>query len=199
MGLDDFERIATSVRHYAGVRPGELPLSTTIAERVLGLDGVVFGLAGTSPRLDCGRIIIPIDHPDINWACAHELAHYVLERVHFVGTFVETEDAANYLAAAILAPPDVMRRVHAHYGERIHSIAATFALSQTSTVLRLGEVLASPRAVVTSDGRVLTREPLWRSLPTVAIARGEVRARGIRKARLTGPLDIGRTALRHAG
>ncbi len=52
---------------------------------------------------------------------------------------------------------------------------------------------------MTGDGRILAREPEWRVLPAVEIARGQIRAKGIRKTRLVGPRDKGRTALRHTG
>lgn len=196
---DDLERLAREVRSIAGLDNDELLLAPEIAARVLGTVGVVFGEAGTVARLDGRRIIVPIDHGDLNFATAHELAEWALRDIAlFRGTHVERERAANYVGAAILAPAEVVRRAHDYFGERLRPLARTFALSQTSAVLRLAEVRRDERAVVTKNGNVLLRTQgtfPWADVPVVEVARGG-RWRGLAKARLRGGIDEGRIALR---
>ncbi len=196
----DYEELAAVVRRRAGVGAEDLPLATEIACRILGPKRVVFGLAGTSARFEHGRIIVPVDHRDVNFVVAHELAHWALETIAgFTGTFLETEDAANFVGAAICAPADLVRRAHAHYVEDILPLSKVFGLSQTCTTLRLGEVLHSSRAVVTVTGRVLARDAAWRThIPALEIARGRMTMKGVRKVRFEPGLDVdqGRVSLR---
>lgn len=199
MGPLDLEKLAEEVRGLAGVGPDDLPFAADIAAGVLGRERVVFGAPGTVAHYDGLRIVVPRDHQDINFAVAHELAEWALEKLAgYAPPHVTRERAANYLGAAILAPADTVRRAHDYFGERIPTIARTFALSQTSTTLRLAEVRRDERAVVTRTGHVLLRSQgtfPWAEVPVVEVARGGG-WRGLAKATLRGGIDDGRVALR---
>ena len=86
-----------------------------------------------------------------------------------------------------LAPVELDR---SREGERLR-------ISQTSTVLRLGEVRGDPRAVVTRTGHVFVRNqsPTLTRERAAAVAHGRP-VRGVAKARLRGGIDEGRVALR---
>ncbi len=195
----EFEILAGELRGLARLGDDDLELAPQIAARILGSGGVVFGAIGTSARLEGDQIVVPPDHPDLNFAVAHELAEWGLrELVRFKGSHIDKERAANSVGAALLAPRNTMLRAHAHYGERLRSIANTFALSQTGVVLRLAEVCGDERAVVTASGNVLVRTQgvfPWADVPVVSVARG-ARWRGLAKTSLRGGIDEGRVALR---
>lgn len=200
MAPEELERLAREVRSIARLDEDELLLAPEIAARILGNENVAFSPPDTVAHLAGCRILVPLGHPDLNFAVAHELAEWALARLAgFDGEHVERERAANYLGAAIVAPADTVRRAHAHFGEKLRTIARTFALSQTSTTLRLAEVQQEERAVVTKSGNVLVRTQgcfPWADVPIVDVARGAGRWRGLAKARLRGGIDEGRIALR---
>jgi hypothetical protein len=200
MGPDDLERLAQEVRGIASLDDDDLLLAPEIAERILGSRGVTFGPAGTVAFFDGLRIVIPIDHRDLNFAVAHELGEWALAHVaRFRGDHVARERAANYLGAAIVAPASMVRRAHAFWGEQLETIAKAFALSQTGAALRLAEVRGDERAVVTKNGHVLVRSQgafPWNDVPVVAVARSRERWQGLAKAQLRGGIDEGRIALR---
>lgn len=151
-------------------------------------------------RPDGYRILVRPDNPDLNFTIAHELGHWALRELDsFRGTPAEEERAANYVGAAILAPPRIVARAHRQWGERIRPMARAFGLSQTAMVLRLGEVRQDERAIVTRSGYVLVRSSgafPWADVPVLDVARGDRRWRGLAKASLRGGIDEGRVALR---
>jgi hypothetical protein len=200
VGPYSLERLALEIRNLAGLDDDDMELAPAIAMRVLGPDSVVFGLQGTASRLDGLRIFVPPDHPDLNFAVAHELAEWGLRDIaRFGGTHASKELAANYVAAALLAPPATVRRAHAHFGERLRPLAKAFGLSQTSAALRLAEVLCDERAIVTRSGNVILRSQgsfPWGDVPIVSVAFGHSRWRGVSRAKLRGGIDEGRVALR---
>ncbi len=201
----ELELLAKEVRQRAGLKDDEFELATRIAARVLGPDAValdpkMLGAAYLRRTLDGFQIVVNPGARDVRFHVAHELGEWALKVLaNFGGTHVERERAANYLAAAILAPESAVRRAHAARGERIREIASQFGLSQTSVVLRLAEVRGDERAVVTRTGNVLIRTQgafPWTEVPIVDVARGDARWRGIVPAKLRGGIDEGRVALR---
>lgn len=191
------------VRQRAGLDDNDFARATSIARVCLGADGVVLDPALAGPaylrrRWSGGyQIAIRPDSPDLRFSIAHELGHWAVRHMaKWPMTIVREEAAANYLAAAILAPATTVRRAHRLYGERLAWMAGRFGLSQTAMSLRLAEVLGDERAVVTGTGNVLARGACWQALPTVEIARGLVRAPAIARRRLHGGIDAGRVALR---
>jgi len=193
----ELERLAAEVRRLAGVCDDELPLAIDLAERVLGHGAVAYGSARLPARLDGRQIVVPQGHPDLNFAVAHELAHWALrELAAFRGDHAAGERAANALGAALVAPPHVVRRAHEHYGERLRTIARLFGLSQTAVVLRIAEVLEQERAVVTRTGNVLLRARQLDPAVVAHAAHARGRVVGLAKARLRGGIDEGRVAVR---
>ena len=185
----DVEKLAAEVRERTTLEDDELVTGVEIAVRLYGRESIVMIRTGAA-RLDGERLLIPQDHPDINFAVMHEAFHRecIALGIRFA-SIKEQERAANSFAAAILAPPQTMRRAYAIIGEHIKQLALVFGISQTSTVLRLGEVNATERAVVTATGNVLARGGRVRKLL-------EGGGPGLVKVRLRGGIDEGRTAVR---
>ena len=94
-------------------------------------------------------------------------------------------------------PSPLVRAAYELFGERHDVMAERLRISQTSTVLRLGEVRGDPRAVVTRTGHVFVRNqsPTLTRERAAAVAHGRP-VRGVAKARLRGGIDEGRVALR---
>lgn len=201
----EFEGIAAEVRRRAGVRPGELIVITRAAARLLGPDAIAADEEMEIPAYLCRtfdgfQIVANPRSKDLRFHISHELGEWALKTLaHFSGTHTARERAANYIAAAILAPADEVRSIRRARGERIGSMARHFGMSQTAMVLRLAEVQGDERAVVTVSGNVLIRTQgafPWETVPVVGVARGESRWLGLAKARLRGGIDEGRVALR---
>lgn len=200
----DGEALAAEVRRLAGLAPDAFVVVTDVAVAVLGEDAIVVDpeLAGTTYLRHVGgryEIVVRLDAPDLRFRLMHEVAHVAIRRAGIALGTADEERFANYVAAAVIAPRDLVKRAHAHYGERPRALAKIFGLSQTAMVLRLGEVLRDERVVVTQSGNVLMRSQgtfPWADTPVVAIARGERKARGLAKANLEGGIDAGRVSLR---
>lgn len=200
----ELEFLAAEVRRLAGLTDDDVrPLATTIATTLLGPDGVALdpclhGPAYLTRREDGGfQIVVRDGLADVRFAIAHELGHYAIREIARARLDSTVEErAANYLAAAILAPAPTMLEAHAHFGEKLRDIARTFGLSQTSTVLRIAEVRGDERAVVTRTGNVLARGVTWATVPIVDYVRGRTQWRGLAKAALRGGIDDGRVAVR---
>lgn len=201
----ELESLAGEVRRRAGLDDDELELATRIAARLLGQHAIALDRELHGPaylrRTDTGfQIVVNPGARDVRFHVAHELGEWALRTIaRFEGTEAQRERAANYLAAAILAPSTAVRRAHARVGERIGMLASTFGLSQTSVVLRLAEVRGDERAVVTRTGNVLLRTQgafPWAEVPIVEVARMGRGWRGLVPARLRGGIDEGRVAFR---
>lgn len=201
----ELELLAKEVRRRAGLTDDDFELATRIAARVLGPDAVsvdpeLAGVAYLRQSRSGWQIVVNPNTRDVRFHVAHELGEWALRVLaKYQGDEVKRERAANYLAAAILAPEPSVREAYRVHGERVSSLAEHFQLSQTAIVLRLGEVVGDERAVVTKTGNVLVRTQgafPWDAVPVVDIARGDAKWRGLVKARLQGGIDEGRVALR---
>lgn len=200
----DGELLATEVRRSAGLAADAFVVVTDVAIAMLGEDAIVVDedLAGSAylrQVADRYQIVIRLDAPDLRFRLMHEVAHVAIRRAGVHLSSKDEERFANYVAAAVIAPRELVRRAHAHHGERPRTLAKLFGLSQTAMVLRLAEVLRDERVVVTRTGNVLVRTQgtfPWAERPVVDIARGRAKARGLAKARLAGGIDEGRVALR---
>lgn len=200
----ELEGLATEVRRRARIQPDVVETASRIAfgalgERALTVDRSM-RLAAYLQAIENGwQIVVNPTAPDLRFHIAHELGEWALRTIaRFRGDDAARERAANYIAAAILAPEPAILRAHASLGERPRSIAAWFQLSQTATVLRLAEVVGDERAVVTKTGNVLLRTQgtfPWAKVPLIEVARG-TKWRGLARARLRGGIDEGRVALR---
>jgi hypothetical protein len=201
MEPDELELIAQELRAIAELADDDIRHAPVIAARVLGERGVRLLPSGPPiAYLDGETVLVSRDHPDMNFAVAHELGEWALKYLaNFKGTHAERERAANYIAAAMLAPKPTVERAHRYYGERLRALAETFGVSKTSMTLRLAEVRRDERAVVTKNGHVLVRTQgtfPWAQIPVLDVARGESQWRGLAKTSLRGGIDEGRVALR---
>lgn len=201
----EFELLAREVRRRAGLHDDDLELATRIAGRLLGpraiaLEPKLAGAAYLRKTKDGWQIVANPRSKNVRFHIAHELGEWALRTLaQFDGDELSRERAANYIAAAILAPESALRKAHARVGEQIRELASQFQMSQTAIVLRLAEITGDERAVVTKTGNVLIRTQgafPWGDVPILEIARGATRWRGLRKANLSGALDVGRVALR---
>lgn len=200
----DGELLATEARAAAGLAPDAFVVVTDLAVALLGEKAIVVDpeLAGTTYLRHLGEsyeIVVRLDAPDLRFRLMHEVAHVLIRRTGVRLSSVDEERFANYVAAAVIAPRDLVKRAHAHFGERPRRLAQLFGLSQTAMVLRLAEVLRDDRAVVTRSGNVLVRTSGavdWSTIPALKVARGEARWKNLAKARLKGGIDEGRIALR---
>lgn len=109
-----------------------------LGETVLGVDGqheILVSAAASGPVRD--------------WVLAHEVGHVQLQRLGFSGTYRETEDAADAIAAALLMPRRAFAQAARLHGLRgFVSLASDFSVTQTAAALRVGEVAGVPVAVV---------------------------------------------------
>lgn len=201
----ELELLAREIRRLAGLDDEDFELATRIAARVLGpgavaLDPAMHGVAYLRRTIDGYQIVVNPGAQDVRFNVAHEIGEWALKTMaRFEGTEVERERAANYIAAAILAPEGAVRRAHRAVGERLRALADRFGLSQTSMALRLAEVRGDERAVVTKTGNVLLRTSGaldWTQIPIIDVARGAAKWRGLARAELRGGIDEGRVALR---
>lgn len=209
----ELEQLALRIRERAGLAEDDFADAVGIVTRLLGPTAIVYDehirlladrelhhQATYLRRRPDGTFEIAIrpGAPDLRFRLLHEVAHVELASMGF--SLADEEKAANYVAAAVMAPAQMMRRAHDHIGERLKPIAKAFGLSQTATQLRLGEVLEDERVVVTKNGNVFVRSQgafPWADVPIVDVARSGVRWKGLAKAQqLRGGIDEGRIALR---
>jgi hypothetical protein len=189
---------AERVRRAAGVHDDEIVDAGELAIRLLGPSSIVI-----VDRLACGarlrwtekgyRIELRDGLPDINFACAHEVAHWALRTLeNYQGP--NEERFANYVGAALLMPRALVREGARFYGrklEPVEPLADAARVSETAATLRLGEVLGDERVVVTKTGNVLRSSADAFAEPDVLVVR---RAR--RKAETPG---VARASLRDVG
>lgn len=200
LGLFACEELAREVRARARLEPDEVAPSGLVARRLLGPKAVTeiprFRTEGLFTFVEGQpRIFVRRGAPDRNFLIAHELGHWA---VHEFRIDVENEeDAANMIGAAIVAPPNALRRARDSIGEKLAKLARIFEATQSMIWLRLGEVLGDERALVTehsvrfrSAGAFPWYEPAVR-----AWARGRPPS-GVRKAVLRTGYDSGRITLR---
>ncbi len=199
VNTEDLEFVADEIRRRARIRSNEVLRAATIAHRLLGLRGIRFGVSGVLPHYDPVRqhIVIPENYGDANFAIAHELAEIAF-RVWTPRTFKthrEKECAADYVAAAVLAPPQLVRaEVRRRRGD-IAQLASFFGVSQSTMVLRIAEVLKENRAIVTRKNHIHVRGELP-PIDLVQFARTrDSEHPGLMKTELTGKQDVGRVAL----
>lgn len=158
---------------------------------------------GARLRWDRDGYVIEIQTglPDMNFACAHEIAHWALRTLE--GYEGEHEERyANYVGAALLMPRALVRAGLEFYGRKLEAVepmARAVLVSGTAANLRLGEVTADQRVVVTKTGNVLRSSDEAFAEPDVDvrdIARRRGKTPGIVKVALRGGIDEGRVALR---
>lgn len=204
--MRQLDLFAERVRRLARVGDEEIVDGVDLATRLVGAESVTL-----VDRLTCGArlrwtedgylIELQTGLPDMNFACAHEVAHWALRELeHYSGP--HEERYANYVGAALLMPRALVRAGVVFYGRRLEAVdplATAVLVSRTAANLRLGEVMRDQRVVVTRTGNVLRSAEEAFAEPdrdVVTLARDDRSARGIVKAELRGGIDEGRVALR---
>ena len=204
--MRQLDLFAERIRRAARVGPEEIVDAAELALRLIGPESVVM-----VDRLACGarlrwfkssyRIELRDGLPDINFACAHELAHWALRT--FEGySGPDEERFANYVGTALLAPRSLVRSGLVFYGRKLEAVlplAEAVSISQTASNIRLGEVIGDERAVVTRSSRVLRSSADSFPEPDeqlVLFARAPKARPGVTKTTLRGGIDDARIALR---
>lgn len=206
----ELEGIAQAIRSRAGLRSDEYADITRIATSLVGEGNLIAdpSLRGATYLVDLGdkfQILARLDADDLRFRVMHECAHVALRRL--AGARLEAHDeerAANYIAAAIMAPAQVVSSAYRQLGEEPVQLAFAFGMSQTAVTMRLAEVLGDERAVVTTGRtrgvrRILVRNAQrvdWAHPRIIAAADAELELPGLAKTRLLGGIDDGRVAFR---
>lgn len=190
----------------AGVGPEEIVDAAELALRLIGPESIgIYDRLPSGARLRRGakgyEIQLRDGLPDINFACAHELAHWALREIaRYSGP--DEERLANYVGAALLSPRALVRAGAIFYGRKLEAVeplAEATWMSRTAANLRLGEVIGDGRVVVTKSGNVLRSSEASFARPDRDIradARAAHETPGVARAHLRGGIDDGRVALR---
>jgi len=169
------------------------PSVIAVARALLGPHAVIRGLrprhasACLTRVRDNWRIVVSRSLPRAYalFFVGHELAHWLMDLCGVKNDDNE-EAAADYLAAALLAPRETFRAALRELGEDLPALANVFHVTETCAALRLGEVTGQPLAVVTPH-RVHVRGPEEWVWPDEMTLRAWTRKTppGVRSTRLT--------------
>lgn len=99
----------------------------------------------------------------------HDVLHEVGHHANRICGVEDTEEGADFVAAALAMPGDEFARAVGAHGEDYAALAAAFGVTETSAALRIGEVMREPVAVVT-PATVRVRGPeewVWPDAGTV--------------------------------
>lgn len=187
------EGIADALYREAGEDPSEAVSPVRIARHLLGRDAISIvprhALRGEFAMLvminDRWRIVVRHDVHDaeLGHTIAHELAHWALRREGEP----DTEEACDYLAAALVAPSRAFRSAMSAHGTDLAALVDDFRTTQSLVALRWGESHGVPLALV-RPGLVRVRgqlEFVWPDEQTITRwAKGRP-PRGVAKTRLT--------------
>jgi hypothetical protein len=203
LDFHDLEALALETRTRARVDDEDVVRPGVMAVRLLGRDGL-----HRMPRLSATGMLIPVEGryrifvrrnvPDEAFVIAHELGHWSLRNIGYSGP--DEERFADYVGAAIMAPPKVVRWAYRRFGESLGEIARVFHATQSMIVLRLAEVLGDERALVSPrDVRVRSAGRFhWPSASELRAWRDGRTPPGVQRAALRGAYDAGRVAFRAA-
>lgn len=189
----ELEGIAEAILREGGQEDDEAPCLASLTRALLGPMSVRYTMCGLPGD---GALICVDERWQIHvrrglpterlaFAIAHELAEWWFRvRERHLGS--DIEDAANYVAAAILTPRRAFRTALSAHGSDFVRLAEDFHTTETHVALREAEIVSLPRAVV-SPALVRVRGPeewIWPSEATIRRwARGAVP--GLHKVRLT--------------
>lgn len=213
----ELEALAQAVRRSAGLAPDDFADAVHIATTFVGSDGIVYddeleGVAYLRRREDGSHeIVLKPGMPDVRFRLLHEVGHLAIRQNIGERLAIDVEErAANYVAAAIMAPADLVRRAHTHFGPdfgAMRTLGQAFGMSATSAELRVGEVVGGERGVATKSGNLIVPHfgPMqlafpWRESkakgrdPLVKAILAKARARGFDVA--AGAIDDERVAIR---
>ncbi len=187
------EGIADALYHEAGEDPADAVSPVRLARTLLGRDAVTIvprhALRGEMAMLvrvnDRWRIVLrhDINDAELGHTIAHELAHWALRREGEP----DTEEACDYLAAALVAPARAFRSAMRAHGTDFVALADDFRTTQSLVALRWGESHGIPLALV-RPGLVRVRgqlEFVWPDAHTITRWANGRPPRGVVKTRLT--------------
>lgn len=187
------EGMADALYLEAGEDPADAVSPVRLARALLGADGITVvprhALCGDTAMLvrvnDRWRIVVRRDVVDaeLGHTIAHELAHWALRREGEP----DTEEACDYLAAALVAPSRAFRSAMRDHGTDLAALADDFRTTQSLVALRWGESHGVPLALV-RPGLVRVRgqlEFVWPDEGTIARWANGRPPRGVAKTRLT--------------
>ena len=188
----ELEGIAEALLRCGGQDDEHAPRLGQLVTQLLGEGAVEFtnatpGDAALVRVYDTWRIYVHRGLPlhRRTFGIAHELAEWWLRvRERYEGE--DVEEAANYIAAAVLTPRRAFRRAISSVGRELPRLAAHFRTSETHAALREAEVDRLPRVVV-SPALVRVRGPeSWVWPDEATVRRWSRRAPpSVRKTRLT--------------
>lgn len=189
----ELEGIAEAVLREGDQEGDDVPKIGPLVTTLLGVGSVEYApirLPGDGALVrihDNWRIFVrrglPIERRA--FAIVHELAEWWFRvRERYAGA--DIEDAANYVAAAIMAPRRAFTRALRAHGPNFIELASTFRTTETHVALRQAELAGLPRLVV-SPALVRVRGPEDWVWPDESVVRrwARVSTPGIRKVRLT--------------
>jgi hypothetical protein len=141
-------------------------------ERVTNMitDGSIARVAGET------IISVRASAPDPRWTLAHELGHWGMLRCGVK----DSENGADYVAAAILMPRTEFRARLREVGADLAQLALPFGVTESAAVLRMGEVDHRPLALI-APHRVRVRGPeewVWPDERAIRKGRSEERRVG---------------------
>lgn len=186
----ELEGIAEAAYREAGM-DSERPNVAGLARKLLGPNAIIRGprpLSGPAALIrirDEWKIFLSrsLTREYALFAVGHELGHWLLRRD---GGISDSERAADYLGAALLAPRRAFLTARRAVGDDFTALAEAFATTETGAALRLGEVAREPLAVI-SPQQVRVRGPeewVWPDEQTLR-RWGRRPVPGLRKTRLS--------------
>ncbi len=187
------EGIADALYREVGEDPVDAVSPVRLARALLGRDAVTVvprqALRGDTAMLvlinDRWRIVVrrDINDAELGHTIAHELAHWVLRREGEP----DTEEACDYLAAALVAPSRAFRAAMRIHGADLAALADDFRTTQSLVALRWGESCGTALALV-RPGLVRVRgqlEFVWPDEQTITRWANGRPPRGLAKTRLS--------------
>ncbi len=189
----DLESIADALHARAGSEPDDPATPIALARLILGRenlrtvdsrwlkqDGVLCRVHGNWQIWV--RRNLPA--PRLAFVVAHELLELELLKAGYTGE--DAEQAANYGAAAVLAPRRAFQRALRSIGENLEELAEAFVTTETMAGLRLGEVTGQPIVLLSrSHYWIRGAEWVWPNEPTLRrIATRTTLPTGLRRTRL---------------
>ncbi len=197
--------VAASLLERAGYSDADAPGARRVAESVLG-PGCVYRMPTSVARAPAWLAIVHgqariyvrtgLAPEHRNFLIGHELAEWALARDGYRGD--DIEEAADAIAACLVAPRAAFRAALREIGERYDELADAFVCTESLAALRVGETTGEPMALVTPRSVRVRGDGEW-----VWPAEDEMRrvARrghpGLRRARLRD--DPRRVVLRAVG
>jgi hypothetical protein len=159
----EIEGLANDIYRAAGADPHQPPSVLRLVRALLGPGAVEIASTPGDATLEqdlWGQWQITVRPGQTRvrreFAVAHELIEYWLQREGYVGEDIER--AATYGAACLIVPRQAFRSAWPFHGwDGLGRLAKRFSATQTCITLRAGEIFDVPVAVVCRNGFVFRR------------------------------------------